>query len=165
MSKAVYPGTFDPPTLGHQDIIRRAARLFDELVVCVMDNANKTKSFTAEERVDLLRRITADLPNVTVECSDELQVDFAQRIGANVLVRGLRSSNDFEYEFQMSMANHLLNPDMEMMYLLSNPDYLAFSSSGVKEIAQFRDDLSQLVPHEIVDLVEQRICKNKKVKV
>ena len=158
MKTAIYPGSFDPVTLGHLNIIKRAAACFDKLIVCVMVNANKrgTGMFTPEERVDMLRRVTGKIPNVEVDCSDELLAAYARRKRARVLVKGLRAVSDFEQEVQMAIVNGKLNPKLDTMFLPSSEKYTYLSSSVVKEMARYGADLSDFVPREIVGDVEAR---------
>ncbi len=159
MRRAIYPGSFDPVTLGHLNIIKRAAVMFDELIVCVMINSRKTGSglFTPEERVELIQKVTAALPNVTVEWSDELLAAYARRKRARVLVKGLRAVSDFEQEVQMAVINRHLNPKLETMFLASSEKYTYLSSTIVKEMARYGTDLTGLVPREIVDDVNRRM--------
>jgi pantetheine-phosphate adenylyltransferase len=149
---AVCPGSYDPVTCGHVDVIGRAAKVFDEVVVAVV-NASVRKSralFTAEERVDFLEQATADLENVRVEPFDVLVVDFARRVGATAIVKGLRAISDFEYEFEMNQLNRKLAPDIHTVYLMASPQYSFLSSSGVKEMATFGGDVTDLVPGPVV---------------
>ena len=134
MKSAIYPGSFDPVTNGHLNIIRRAAGIFDRLVVCVMVNGAKHPMFTPEERVALLQRVTKDLPNVEIEHSDELLADYAKRKQCGVVVKGLRAVSDFEHEFQMALINHQLNPELDTMFLTSEHQFMFLSSSIVKEL-------------------------------
>ena len=148
---AVCPGSYDPVTCGHIDVIRRAARVFDEVIVAVV-NASVRKSkalFTAEERVGFIEEATADLPNVRVEPFDVLIVDFARRVGATAIVKGLRAISDFEYEFEMNQLNRMLAPDLHTVYLMASPQYSFLSSSGVKEMATFGGDVTDLVPASV----------------
>ena len=123
MKVAIYPGSFDPVTTGHLNIIRRAARIFDRLIVCVMVNSAKNTMFTMEERVELIKMVTKDLPNVEVQASDALLADYARSVGDCVIVKGLRAGSDFEYEFQMAMINHKINPDLDTMFLTAEQQY------------------------------------------
>ena len=134
MKIAIYPGSFDPVTSGHLNIIRRAANIFDKLIVCVMVNAGKKPMFSQEERVELIRRVTGDLPNVEVDCSDDLLAEYAKRKGGCVIVKGLRAGSDFENEFQMALINHKINPDLDTMFLTAESQYMYLSSSTVKEL-------------------------------
>jgi len=150
LKNAIYPGSFDPVTIGHLNIIRRAAEIFDHLTVCVMVNAGKNPMFTLEERVDLIRRVTQDLPNVEVDSSGELLADYARRKGKCVIVKGLRAGSDFENEFQMAMINHKLNPDLDTMFLTAEHQYTYLSSSMVKELGRYNVDLQDFLPQEII---------------
>ena len=160
MKTAIYPGSFDPVTIGHQNIIRRAAGIFDRLIVCVMVNAGKNPMFTLEERVELIKRVTADLPNVTVDCSDMLLAEYAKTVGDCVIVKGLRAGSDFENEFQMAMINHKINPDLDTMFLTAEHQYTYLSSSIVKELGHYHVDLTDFLPPEIIPDVQERIRKN-----
>ncbi|MBQ3135604.1 MAG: pantetheine-phosphate adenylyltransferase [Oscillospiraceae bacterium] len=157
MSIAIYPGSFDPVTLGHLNIIKRASCCFDKVIVCVMINASKRGLFTPEERVDMLRRATERFDNVEVDFSDELLASYAKRRGAHVVVKGLRAVSDFEQEFQMAVTNRKLNPDLETMFLASSEKYTYLSSTVVKELARYGADLTDFVPREIIDEVNTRI--------
>jgi len=158
MRTAICPGSFDPVTLGHVDIIRRASLLFEKVVVCVVYNANKKSSFlTLEERKEHVERVTADLPNVTVDTWSGLLVDYAARYEDPVVVRGLRAVSDFEYEFMMALTNKKLNPIVETVFLASDERYTYLSSSGVKEIAFFGGDFDQFVPPEIREDLHRKI--------
>lgn len=152
MRRAIYPGSFDPVTLGHLNIIKRAAAIFDELVVCVMVNARKqgTGLFTPEERVELIRKVTAGLPNVSAEWSDELLAAYAKRKKSRVLVKGLRAVSDYESEIQMAMINSKLYPRLDTVFLYTSPKYAYLSSTVVKEMAHYGADLSDFVPREII---------------
>ena len=150
MSIAIYPGSFDPVTKGHLNIIARAAKLFDRLIVRVMVNSDKNPLFSADERVDLIRRVTADLPNVEVDFSDKLLAVYAKERGAQVIVKGLRAMSDFEKEFQMAMINRKLNPDLDTMFLTAEHQLTYLSSSIVKELGRYEADLSELLPEEII---------------
>ena len=161
MKIAIYPGSFDPVTSGHLNIIQRAARIFDKLIVCVMVNAGKNPMFTLEERVDLIRRVTRDLPNVEVDSSSELLADYAKRRGSCVIVKGLRASSDFENEFQMALINHKINPELDTMFLPAESQYLYLSSSTVKELGTYGVDLSDFLPSEIIPDFQDRIEKRK----
>ncbi len=160
MQTAIVPGSFDPITLGHLDIISRAARIFDRVVVCVVANANKKTMFTLEERQDHVRRVTAHLPNVEVDTWYGLLVDYADRYEQPVVVRGLRAVSDFEYEFMMALTNKKLNDRVETAFLASDERYTYLSSSGVKEIAHFGGDVKQFLPEEIYDEVLKKIGGN-----
>ncbi len=154
---AVYPGSFDPVTIGHLDIIRRAAAIFDKLCVVVMINPHKTPVFTAEERVEMIRRTIGDMPNVEVESSDGLLTAFAEEKGAGVIVKGLRAVSDYEYEFQMALVNRRLSPGIETVFLPAEAENMFLSSSVVKQIACFGGDISSFVPPEIRDDIKERL--------
>lgn len=162
MRRAIYPGSFDPVTLGHLNIIKRAAAIFDELIVCVMVNSRKTGSglFTPEERVELIQRVTAALPNVTVEWSDELLAAYARRKKARVLVKGLRAVSDYESEIQMAMINAKLNPKLDTVFLYTRPKYAYLSSTVVKEMARYGADLSDFVPRQIIETVQKKVAES-----
>jgi len=157
MKIAIYPGSFDPITSGHLNIIQRAAKIFDKLIVCVMVNSGKRPMFTQEERVDLIRRVTADIPNVEVDFSDELLAEYAKRMGGCVIVKGLRAGSDFENEFQMALINHKINPELDTMFLTAESQYMYLSSSTVKELGSYGVDLSDFLPHEIIPDFQDRI--------
>jgi len=158
---AVCPGSYDPVTLGHIDVISRASVMFDELIVGVV-NASVRKSktvFTAEERVEFIERATAHLGNVRVETFDVLIVDYARAAGAKAIVKGLRAISDFEYELEMNQLNRHLAPDIESVYLMASPQYSFLSSSGVKEIATFGGDISDLVPQEVASRLQEALAR------
>ena len=144
--RAITPGTFDPITNGHLDIICRAASMMDEVIVAVAASAGKCPLFSLEERTELVRQATAHLPNVTVEPFDNLLVEFAQQRQAHVIVKGLRAITDFEYEFQMNALNHQLDYDLETTFIMSPPEFMYLSSSIVRELASLHADFSQFVP-------------------
>ncbi|MBC1477796.1 pantetheine-phosphate adenylyltransferase [Listeria welshimeri] len=147
---AVIPGTFDPITNGHLDIIERAAKIFDVLYVAVLNNSSKKPLFTVEERMEMIKQVTAHLPNVAVESASGLTVDYAAKRGATAIVRGLRAVSDFEYEMQIASMNRTLNAEIETFFVMTNTKYSFLSSSMVKEVAQYHGDISELVP-EIVN--------------
>lgn len=153
---AVYPGSFDPVTNGHLDIIRRAAKQFDRLIVAVLNNTSKSPLFTLEERMQLLREVTADIPNIEVDGFRDLLVNYMEQRQAHVIVRGLRAVSDFEYELQMASANHKLSPDVETFFMMTNPQYSFLSSSIVKEIAKFHGPVADLVPPDVERALEQK---------
>ena len=157
MQTAICPGSFDPITLGHVDIISRASRVFDKVVVCVVANANKKTLLTLEERREHARRVTAHLPNVEVDYWDGLLVDYADRFENPVVIRGLRALSDFEYEFMMALTNKKLNDRVETAFLASDERYTYLSSSGVKEIAHFGGDVKQFLPEEIYEELLRKI--------
>ena len=163
MKIAIYPGSFDPITLGHRNVIKRAAGCFDKLIVCVMVNAEKvhTGLFTPGERVELIRRVVKDFPNVEVDSSNALVAEYAREKGACALVKGLRAASDYEYELQMALINQKLNPRLETLFIPSSAKYTYISSSVVKEMASYGADLSDFVPREIIGDVNEKI-KGKK---
>ena len=150
MKIAIYPGSFDPITSGHLNIIRRAANIFDRLIVCVMVNSGKNTMFNQQERVDLIRSVTKDLPNVEVDSSNLLLAEYAREKGSCVIVKGLRAGSDFENEFQMALINHKINPDLDTMFLTAEHQYTYLSSSMVKELGRYRVDLKDFLPEEII---------------
>ena len=155
--KAVYPGSFDPITSGHLNIIRRAANIFDKLIVCVMVNSGKAPMFNQEERVALIRRVTGDIPNVEVEASTELLAEYAKRKGGCVIVKGLRAGSDFENEFQMALINHKINPELDTMFLTAEHQYMYLSSSTVKELGKYDVDLSDFLPEQIIGDFKKKV--------
>ena len=157
MKIAIYPGSFDPITSGHLNIIRRAAKIFDHLIVCVMVNAGKQPMFSLEERVELIRRVTADIENVEVDCSSELLADYAQKRGSCVIVKGLRAGSDFENEFQMALINHKINPNLDTMFLTAESQYMYLSSSTVKELGKYDVDLKDFLPEQIIPDFKKRM--------
>lgn len=156
---AVYPGSFDPVTMGHMDIIHRAAKQFDHLVVAVLNNMSKKPLFSVEERVELLKEVTSDLPNVTIESFRDLLANYIRERKAQVIVRGIRSVTDFEYELQMASINRELNPDAETIFMMTNPKYSYLSSSVVKEIARFDGNVSDFVPPIIEKHLKQKFSQ------
>ncbi len=157
MKSALYPGSFDPMTLGHLDIIKRASQMFDRLTVSVLDNKAKNALFSVEERVSILKEATKDLPNVTVVSFDGLTVDYARQNDIHVSVRGLRAVTDFEYELQIAQTNRKLsNGALDTVFLTTSLEYAYLSSSTVKEIAAFHGDISQLVPEFVAKLVHEK---------
>ncbi len=161
MIRAIYPGSFDPVTLGHLDIIRRASRTVNELIVGVLNNGGKTPLFTAEERVEMLREVTKDIPNVKVMSFSGLLVDFAKHTDSTVVVRGLRAISDFDYELQMAQTNRKMNPHVDTMFLATSLEYAYLSSSTVKEVAFFDGDISEFVPESVVEKVRERVKERK----
>ncbi len=157
MKIAIYPGSFDPITSGHLNIIQRAAKIFDRLVVCVMVNSGKNPMFDLQERVELIRRVTDDIPNVEVDSSDELLAEYAKRKGSCVIVKGLRAGSDFENEFQMALINHKINPNLDTMFLTAEHQYMYLSSSTVKELGNYDVDLSDFLPKQIIPDFKKRI--------
>lgn len=156
MKTAIYPGSFDPITLGHLNIIRRSAQIFDNVVVCVMVNSTKNPMFSLEERVELIRRVTARFPNVQVETFSGLLAEYAKKYDPAVIVKGLRAVSDFESEFQMALINKKINPNLDTLFLTASEKYTFLSSSTVKEMARYGADLSEFVPYEIIEDVMQK---------
>lgn len=157
MSIAICPGSFDPITLGHLNIIRRTSRIFDEVIVCIMHNSAKpSPMFTLEEKVDMVRRAVSRYPNVRVDSYAGLLAEYAMRYQGAVLVKGLRAASDFEYEFQMNLINKKINPSLETMFLTSDGKYTFLSSSVVREMAFYGADLTGLVPTEIIGDIEEK---------
>ncbi|RAP76304.1 pantetheine-phosphate adenylyltransferase [Paenibacillus montanisoli] len=146
---AVYPGSFDPVTCGHLDIIHRAAKQFDHLIVAVLNNSSKNPLFSVDERKELLTEVTKELPNVTIDSFRDLLVNFMRSRNADVIVRGIRSVTDFEYELQMASTNHQLDSEIETIFMMTNPKYSFLSSSIVKEVAKFNGNVQDLVPPEV----------------
>ena len=157
MRSAIYPGSFDPVTLGHWDLIKRAAKLVDRLVVAVLHNPSKSAAFTVEERVAMLGELTATLPRVEVTSFDGLLVDFAKVQEAQVIVRGVRAFSDFEYEFQMALMNRKLAPDLETVFLMPKEKYSAVSSRLVREIGSMGGNLTDLVPEVLRTRIAERL--------
>lgn len=157
MVKAVYPGTFDPVTYGHLDIIKRAAILFDELTIGVLHNYKKTPLFSVEERVNILKEVTKDIPNVKIQAFEGLSVDFVRGCGAQIIVRGLRAITDFEYELQMAQTNRILEPKIDTMFLTTSLEYAYLSSTTVKEVAYFGEDISKFVPPYVAECIQEKM--------
>ncbi len=157
MSRAIYPGSFDPITVGHLDIIERASAIVDELIVGVLQNKAKTPLFSVEERVTMLKEVTKDMKNVKIVPFEGLLIDFAQQMDANVIVRGLRAITDFEYELQMSQTNRKLNSDVETIFLTTSLEYSFLSSTTVKEVASFGGDVSQFVPEIVAKKITEKM--------
>ena len=157
MSIAICPGSFDPITLGHLNIIRRTSKIFDRVIVCIMYNSTKTTPmFTMDERVEMVRKVVERIPNVEVDTSDGLLAEYAKKYEGAVVVKGLRAASDFEYEFQMNLINKKINPSLETMFLTSSEKYTFLSSSVVREMARYGADLSDFVPCEIIEEVEKK---------
>lgn len=157
MKCAVYPGSFDPVTLGHMDIIKRASSLFDRLIIAVLNNRAKTPLFSVEERVKMLEEVTKDLPNVEVKSFGGMTVDFARECGANALVRGLRAITDFEHELQIAQLNRVMDPDIDTVFLTTNLKYAYLSSSSVKEVAAYGGDISHFVTPYVENEVHNKL--------
>ena len=157
MLKAIYPGSFDPVTNGHLDIIKRSAKIVDQLIVGVLNNNAKNPLFSVEERVKMLKEVTKDIGNVEIVPFDGLLIDFARQQEAKLVIRGLRAITDFEYELQMSQTNHKLGPDVETMFLTTSIEYSYLSSTTVKEIATFGGDITQFVPEVVAVELQKKI--------
>ncbi len=153
MKKAIYPGSFDPMTFGHLDIIERSAKIVDELVIGVLNNSAKNSLFSLEERVSMIKEMTNYIPNVTVASFDGLLVDYMKEIDATIIVRGLRAVTDFEYELQIAQSNNIQNPQIETIFLTTNLNYSYLSSTIVKEFASYGGDISKFVPAQLIDRI------------
>ena len=156
MKRAIYPGSFDPVTNGHVDIILRSSKIVDRLIVGVLNNSAKKSLFSVEERVSMLKELTKDLPNVEVTSFDGLLVDYTREIDASIIVRGLRAVTDFEYELQIAQTNHIENTDIETIFLTTNLQYSYLSSTIVKEFASYGGDISKFVPEQFVDRIYEK---------
>ena len=156
MKRAIYPGSFDPVTNGHVDIILRSSKIVDKLIVGVLNNSAKKSLFSVEERVSMLKELTKDLPNVEVTSFDGLLVDYMREIDASIIVRGLRAVTDFEYELQIAQTNHIENTDIETIFLTTNLQYSYLSSTIVKEFASYGGDISKVVPEQFVDRIYEK---------
>jgi len=156
MFKAVFPGSFDPPTLGHVNIIERASQIFDELVVVVADNRQKKYLFSAEERVEMMKEIVKNTRNVKITSWDSLIVDFLKKENIRVLIRGVRGMDDFSYEFELSMMNKALHPQIETLFMTTESKYIVLRSSSIKELASFYGDVSQMVPPLVAEALKRK---------
>lgn len=161
MLRAVYPGSFDPVTYGHLDIIRRSRSLADELIVGVLNNKAKTPLFSVEERVKMLEEMTKNMPGIKIVPFEGLLIDFAKEMSAGIVVRGLRAVTDFEYELQMAQTNNKLSPELETVFLTTSLEYSYLSSTIVKEVAAFGGDISQFVPETIERRIQEKIMKRR----
>ncbi len=164
MLRAIYPGTFDPVTYGHLDIINRTSKIVDELVIGVLMNKAKMPLFSVEERVKMLEEVTGSLPNVRIVPFDGLLIDFARKMEANIVVRGLRAITDFEYELQMAQTNHKLDQNVETMFLTTSLKYSYLSSTIVKEVAAFGGDIAQFVPEAVIDRIKEKMSQQEVMK-
>ena len=159
--KAIYPGTFDPITFGHMEIIRRASVLVDELIVAVAENKDKTPFFSLDERTEFVKLAAQNFPSVSVESFDKVLVDYAHEKNVPIIIRGLRAVSDFEYEFQMALMNKELRPEIETLFIMSDPSYSFVSSKMIKQIAQLKGDLSKFVPDFVVKAVMNKFSSVK----
>ena len=162
MKVAIYPGSFDPVTNGHLDIIKRAAAIFDEVVVAIFVNSAKKSAFTVEERVLMLKTVTKDIPNVKIISSDKLLVNYMQENNIKVIVKGLRMISDFEFEFQMALTNREQSPDIETLFMMTASEYSHVSSSIVRELAAYGGNLEKLVPAGVIDTVLEKYKNQRK---
>ena len=153
---AVFPASFDPVTQGHLDIIERASSVFDELIVAVASNIGKSGLFSVEERVSMLKEVLRDQPGIRIDTVDGLLVDYARRVGARVVIRGLRAMSDFEYEFEMALMNKHLHPDLETLFMMTDPKYFYVSSSRLKELVRFGGDIEDFVPPVVAKLLREK---------
>ena len=153
---AVYPGSFDPVTYGHLDIIKRAAHIFDHLIVAVLNNTSKKSLFSLEERIELLREVTKDLPNVEIDGFRDLLIHYTKKKNARVIIRAIRSVSDYEYELQLASLNRKLGEDIETLFMVSSPEYSYLSSSVVREIASFRGPVGELVPEAVEKALREK---------
>ena len=156
MKRAIYPGSFDPLTLGHLDMIKRSAKIVDELVIGVLNNSAKNSLFSLDERVSMIKEMTESMPNVTVASFDGLLVDYMKEINATIIVRGLRAVKDFEYELQIAQTNHVENPEVETIFLTTSLQYSYLSSTIVKEFASYGGDISKFVPARFIDRIYEK---------
>ena len=156
MKRAIYPGSFDPITFGHIDIIERSVKLFDEIIVAVLNNSQKNSLFSASERVTMIQEIVKDYPTVTVCSFEGLLIDFAKEQEANIIIRGLRAVTDFEYELQIAQTNHVECPSLDTVFLTTSLNYSYLSSSVVREFASYGGDISKFVPKQILPLIEEK---------
>ncbi|HIT61472.1 MAG TPA: pantetheine-phosphate adenylyltransferase [Candidatus Fimousia stercorigallinarum] len=156
MSIAVYPGSFDPITNGHLDVIKRTAAIFDKVVIGILVNQNKKPLFSLEERTEMIRRVTADIPNIEVYPFSGLVVEFAKEHNVNVLIRGIRSTTDFEYELQMAQINHKIDGNIDTLFFATDPRYSFVSSSAVKELWSYRQDVREYVPEYVIQKLQEK---------
>ena len=156
MTRAIYPGSFDPVTFGHLDIIKRSASIMDELIVGVLNNSKKQPLFSVDERVQMLCEVTKSYANIKVTSFSGLLIDFADEVGAGVIVRGLRAITDFEYELQMSQTNHIMNPGIDTIFFTTSLEYAYLSSSTVKEVAMYGGDISRFVPETVIKAIRKK---------
>ncbi|MEE8190179.1 MAG: pantetheine-phosphate adenylyltransferase [Candidatus Scalindua sediminis] len=156
MRKAIYPGTFDPVTYGHIDLIKRGSKIFDELIVAVSHNPLKKPLFTIKERTNMVSKYSKEIPNVKVDCFEGMLVDYVKEMQINVILRGIRTVSDFEYEFQMALTNRVLKSDIETVFVMTSQEYSFLNSSLIKEAASLGGDISMFVPSEVGKLLQQK---------
>ncbi|MBQ1608222.1 MAG: pantetheine-phosphate adenylyltransferase [Lachnospiraceae bacterium] len=156
MRRAIYPGSFDPVTFGHLDIIKRSSKLFDEIIVGVLNNSQKNALFSIDERVNMIKELTREYPNVRVDSFEGLLVDYAKQVDASIIIRGLRAVTDFEYELQIAQTNHVQYQNLETVFLTTSLNYSYLSSTVVREFASHGGDISRFVPAEIIPLIEDK---------
>lgn len=159
MRKAIYPGSFDPVTFGHLDMIERSAEIVEELIVAVLRNNAKNPLFSTEERVSMLEEMTKNMPNVKVQSFDGLLIDFAKSVGATLIIRGLRAVTDFEYELQIAQTNRIIEPEIDTLFLTTSLEYAYLSSTIVKEVASYGGDISHFVPEQLIELIDHKYRK------
>lgn len=157
MKIAIYPGSFDPITKGHLDVLKRAAGIFDKVIIAVLANNAKKSFLPIEDRLMLIEKSCYDIPNVEVDSFDGLTIEYARKKGANILIRGLRAVSDFEYEMQLSQTNHALDPDINTVFLITKPKYNFISSSTIKEIAKMNGDVSKFVPPPVAEYLKEKL--------
>ncbi|MDR1931808.1 MAG: pantetheine-phosphate adenylyltransferase [Spirochaetales bacterium] len=157
MTRVLFPGSFDPPTNGHMNLLHRAAKLWDEIDVVIAVNQTKTCTFTAEERLEMMKTLVQDYPNIKVSVWDRLIVDYAEQVGAKVIIRGVRAMVDFTYEFELSMTNKGLKPGIETIFMPTDPQYFVLRSSAIKEIALFGGDISSMVPPLVAGALKKKL--------
>lgn len=162
MRIAVYPGSFDPLTLGHLDIILRGAKVFDKVIVAVLNNIQKNSMFTVEERLEMSRKVLGKYDNIEVQSFEGLLVDFMEEVGAGIILKGLRAVSDFDYELQMAHINKQLSKDVETVLMMTNPKYSYISSSNIKQIVHFNGDITNFVPEEILDEIYIKAERNRR---
>ena len=162
MKIGIYPGSFDPVTLGHMDVIARSSKIVDKLIVAVLNNNSKNPWFTAEERVDMLKSVTKNIKNVEITCFNGLTVELAKQYKAQTIIRGLRAVADFEYELQLAQTNRIIAPDIDTIFLTTSLQYAYLSSSTVREVAYYNGDISKFVSPEIAKLVEAKMREKRK---
>ncbi|NLK76190.1 MAG: pantetheine-phosphate adenylyltransferase [Clostridiales bacterium] len=159
MRRAIYPGSFDPVTFGHIDMIERSAKIVDELLVAVLNNSAKNPLFSVKERVSMLEEITSHLPNVKVTSFDGLLIDYANKVDASIIIRGLRAVTDFEYELQIAQTNRIVNPNVATLFLTTSLEYAYLSSTIVKEVASYGGDISHFVPERLIERIYAKYNK------